>query len=83
MLKHEWGTAARDAMVDSYRYVQRYEVLVGLIFVAPMFVLTFLLRDPPLTEDYGQRLEDNEYVKHDDPITDWIAERFSRFKKHD
>ncbi|CAR21798.1 ARN family MFS transporter [Lachancea thermotolerans CBS 6340] len=83
MLKHEWGTPARDAMIEAYRYVQKYEVLVGLIFVAPMFLLTFFLRDPPLTEDYGQKLEDDEYVKHDDPITDWIAERFSSFKKHE
>lgn len=83
MLKHEWGTPARDAMIEAYRYVQKYEVLVGLIFVAPMFLLTFFLRDPPLTEGYGQKLEDDEYVKHDDPITDWIAERFSSFKKQE
>lgn len=81
---YEWGTSVRDATVEAYRYVQKYEVLVGLIFVAPMFVLTFFLRDPSLTEEYGQNLEDDEYVKeNDDPINDWIMERFSRLKKQE
>ncbi|CUS25196.1 LAQU0S33e00166g1_1 [Lachancea quebecensis] len=84
MAEHEWGTPVREAMVEAFQYVQKYEVLVGLIFVAPMFVMTFFLRDPPLNEEFGQNLNDDEYVKeNDDPITDWIANRFSRFKKQD
>ncbi|SCW03852.1 LAFE_0H00452g1_1 [Lachancea fermentati] len=81
---YEWGTPLREATVEAYRYVQKYEALIALIFVAPMFLLTFFLRDPELTEKFGQDLDDDEYVaEDDDPITDWIVKRFSRSKKED
>lgn len=81
---YDWGTPVREATVEAFQYVQKYEVLVGLIFVVPMFVMTFFLRDPPLNEEFGQNLNGEEYVKeNNDPINDWIAERLSRFKKQD
>ncbi|SCU95634.1 LADA_0G16622g1_1 [Lachancea dasiensis] len=84
ILDYEWGSSVRSATVEAYRYVQKYEVLVGLVFVAPMFILTFFLRDPCLTDDHGQILEKGEYVKgNDDPITDWIYARFSGLKKQE
>ncbi|SCU86258.1 LADA_0D13388g1_1 [Lachancea dasiensis] len=81
--EYEWGTPVRTATVEAYRYVQKYEVLVGLVFVAPMFILTFFLRDPLLTNDYGQKLKEGEYIKeNDDPISIWLAKRFSALRKN-
>lgn len=82
VVSHPWGTPIRDAMVESYRYVQKYEVLVGLVFTAPLVALSLCLRDPPLTDDVAQKLDDGEYVKTtvDDPIADWISDRFSKLR---
>lgn len=80
ILSNPWGTPVRSAMVEAYRHVQKYEVIVALVFSAPMFLLTFCVRDPRLTEDFAQKLPDGEYVqtKEDDPINDWIAKRFAK-----
>lgn len=76
-----WGTPARDAVVEAYRYVQKYEVLVALIFTAPMFVLSLCLRDPPLTDTVAhENIKEGQYfdVEHEDPITDWISSKWSK-----
>ncbi|SCU89923.1 LAFA_0E21902g1_1 [Lachancea sp. 'fantastica'] len=79
---YSWGTPMREGAVAAYRVVQRYEVIVGLVFVAPMFVITFFLRDPVLDDEYGQKLDGEEYVnKSDDPITDWIVARVPGLRK--
>ena len=57
-LDYPWGTPIRDAMVEAYKHVQKYEVLIALVFTAPMFILTFCLRDPSLTDDVAQKLND-------------------------
>ncbi|SCU84094.1 LANO_0C00386g1_1 [Lachancea nothofagi CBS 11611] len=82
-LKYPWGTPVRDAMVMAYRHVQKYEVLVALILTGPMLLLTFCLRDPELTDDVAQELNEGEYVKknQDDPIGDWAASRFSKLTR--
>lgn len=83
--EYAWGTPIREAMVEAYRYVQKYEVLVALVFTAPMFLLAFFIRDPKLTEDVGQKLDEGEYVEttHDDPISDWFSSRFSGLRHRD
>ncbi|SCU98866.1 LAMI_0F16534g1_1 [Lachancea mirantina] len=82
ILEYEWGSPVREATVEAYRHVQKYEVLVGLIFVAPMFIFTFFLRDPKLTDEHGQTLDKDEYVKeNDDPITEWIIKHIWGFRK--
>lgn len=83
--EYAWGTPIREAMVEAYRYVQKYEVLVALVFTAPMFLLAFFIRDPKLTEDVGQKLDEGEYVEttHDDPISDWFSNRFSGLRHRD
>lgn len=82
ILDYPWGTPMRDAMVQAYRHVQKYEVLVALIFTAPMLLLTFCVRDPPLTGEVGQKLREGEYVQtiKDDPINDWFAKQFSKLR---
>ncbi|CCE93872.1 siderophore transporter TDEL_0H00130 [Torulaspora delbrueckii] len=81
-LDYPWGTPIRDAMVEAYKHVQKYEVLIALVFTAPMFILTFCLRDPSLTDDVAQKLNDGEYVEtsHDDPISEWVTSRFSKLR---
>lgn len=79
---HKWGTPTRQAMVEAYRAVQRYEVIVALAIVAPMFIVTLCLRDPELVDDYGQKLEDGEFVnKHsDDKISEWLLDKLRWFR---
>ncbi|CDO93402.1 unnamed protein product [Kluyveromyces dobzhanskii CBS 2104] len=82
ILQHPWGTPTRDAMVQAYRYVQKYEVIIALVFTVPMFVLSLFLRDPPLTDKQAQEnIKEGEYINtdYDDPVVDWIDEKWSRF----
>ncbi|CDO92668.1 unnamed protein product [Kluyveromyces dobzhanskii CBS 2104] len=83
IVDHEWGTPIRAAMVEAYEHVQRYEVLVGLIFVAPMLILTLCIRDPKLVDDYGQKLNEGECVQteSDDPIAEWFTSRFKKLRR--
>ncbi|CDO92670.1 unnamed protein product [Kluyveromyces dobzhanskii CBS 2104] len=82
IVSHPWNSPIRNAMVDAYRHVQKYEVLVGLIFVVPMLFLTFCLRDPELTNDYGQKLDQGQCVQteSEDPIADWFTRRYKQLK---
>lgn len=83
--EYPWGTPLRDSMVEAYRSVQKYEVLVALVFTAPMFLLSFFIRDPVLTEDVAQHLDEGEYVQVDesDPISDWVTAGFSKLKRRE
>ena len=83
IITHTWNTPERDAMVQSYRYVQRLETIVALVFTVPLLVFSFFLRDPPLTDKVAQdNIEEGEYinVNHNDPITDWFSSRFERLR---
>lgn len=76
---HPWGSPTRIAMVDAYRYVQKYEILIGLIFATPLIVFALFLRDPPLTDKQAQTdLKDGEIVEtiHEDMIAKWLHKRF-------
>ncbi|BAO40111.1 siderophore iron transporter ARN2 [Kluyveromyces marxianus DMKU3-1042] len=81
--EHPWGTATRQAVVRSYRYVQKYEVLVALIFCVPMFFFAMCLRDPPLTDEQAQKnLKEGEYVQTEDgdPIAEWISQKWGKLR---
>lgn len=83
IITHTWNTPERDAMVQSYRYVQRLETIVALVFTVPLLVFSFFLRDPPLTDKVAQdNIEEGEYinVNDNDPITDWFSSRFKRLR---
>ncbi|KAJ5249269.1 siderophore transporter [Penicillium chermesinum] len=45
------GTDVRTAIIDSYRYVQRYLCITGLCLSLPMIGFAFCLRNPILSRD--------------------------------
>lgn len=80
IVEFAWGTPEREAMVQSYKYVQRLETLIGLVFTAPLLFLAFFLRDPKLTDKVAsEKIEEGECIndKDGDPITEWILSRFN------
>lgn len=83
ILDYEWGTPIRAAMVEAYEHVQRYEVLVGLVFCVPMLILTFCIRDPKLVNEFGQQLNEGECVETEgeDPISEWISSRIKKLRR--
>lgn len=83
IIDYPWGTPMRDGMVQAYRLVQKYEVIVALVFCAPMFILSFCIRDPNLNNEVAFKLEDGEYVQttDDDPIGNWAIGLFSKLRR--
>ncbi|CDO91977.1 unnamed protein product [Kluyveromyces dobzhanskii CBS 2104] len=82
--QYPWGTPVRDGVVEAYRYVQKYEILIALVFTAPLFVLSLCLRDPPLTNETAhENIKEGEYidVEHDDPVANWISNKWSRIRR--
>lgn len=82
--QYPWGTPVRDGVVQAYRYVQKYEVLVALVFTAPLFVFSLCLRDPPLTNEVAhENIKQGEYVdvEDDDPVANWIHDKWSRIRR--
>ena len=66
--------------MQSYKYVQRLETLIGLVFRAPLLLLAFFLRDPKLTDKVAsEKIEEGVCIndKDGDPITEWILSRFN------
>lgn len=81
------GIPEREAMVESYRYFQRLETLIGLISTAPLLFLAFFLRDSKLTDKVAsEKIEESEYIndKDGDTIIEWIMSKFEfiRVKKN-
>ncbi|CCH61591.1 hypothetical protein TBLA_0F00470 [Henningerozyma blattae CBS 6284] len=77
---YSWGTPVRNIMVESYRSVQRYEIIVAISFCAPLVLLTFALRDINLNRSTDADLEDGKHVKmtDSDPIFDFFANIFNK-----
>lgn len=81
---YPWDSPIRQSVVQAYRYVQKYEVLVALVFTVPLFVLSLCLRDPPLTDSVAhENIKEGEYidVEHDDPVSNWISSKWNRLTK--
>lgn len=86
IVTYTWGTPQREAMVQAYRYVQRLETIVALVFTVPLLFFSLCLRDPPLTNKIAhENIKEGEYVdvEDDDPISDWFSARLKslRLKK--
>lgn len=84
MAEFQWGTPMRDAIVEAYRYVQKYEVLIALVFTAPLFIFSLCLRDPKLTDEVAHEdIKEGEYitVDHDDPIFNWMSNKWDRIRQ--
>ncbi|ODV95726.1 hypothetical protein PACTADRAFT_49189 [Pachysolen tannophilus NRRL Y-2460] len=81
ILIYTWGTPERDAMVEAYRYVQKLETLVAVVFCAPLLIATFFLRDPKLTDEQAQtKLRRGELVfrADDDVIQVWFDKLWNK-----
>ncbi|CDR42044.1 CYFA0S08e02960g1_1 [Cyberlindnera fabianii] len=77
---YPWNTTERQAVVSSYRYIQRYEILTALCFCVMIVVFSLLLRDPKLTDDiaYEQKemTDGGDVRKTNDAIYDMTIGRF-------
>lgn len=81
--EYAWGTPIRQAMVESYRYVQRLETLVALVFTAPLLFFSLCLRDPKLTDKIAHdNIKNGEYIdiEDEDPITNWFASKWTSIR---
>lgn len=89
IINYTWDTPERQAVVHAYRYVQRLETIVAIVFCAPLLIFSLCLRDARLTDKVAHdNIAEGEYVdyKDDDPIYDWfknIGKRFRREKKEE
>ena len=48
---HAMGTPARQAVVDSYKYVQRLLCITGICLTVPLIAFAFFMRNPKLTNE--------------------------------
>ncbi|SCU90908.1 LAFA_0F00826g1_1 [Lachancea sp. 'fantastica'] len=84
ILKYTWGTPQREAAVQAYRHVQKYETIVALVFTAPLLAFALCLRDPDLTDKVAHEdLEGNAQVAQNDSdlIIDWFKSKMGRAHK--
>jgi SIT family siderophore-iron:H+ symporter-like MFS transporter len=81
-IAYPWGTPERQAVVQSYRYIQRLETLIALCFCTLLVLFALFLRNPVLTDKvaHDEVLEDGEMVlqKDDDPIVRFIRTKIFR-----
>ncbi|CCE65363.1 hypothetical protein TPHA_0K02330 [Tetrapisispora phaffii CBS 4417] len=79
---YAWGTPPeREAVVQAYRYVQRLETVVALVFCVPLIAFSLCLRDARLTDEvaHGNIAEGEIIVKSDsDPISEFFVKIFRR-----
>ena len=58
---HAMGTPARQAVVESYRYVQRLLCITGICLTVPLIVFAVCMRNPKLTKEQSfANAEDSE-----------------------
>ncbi|KAL3231745.1 Siderophore iron transporter ARN1 [Nakaseomyces bracarensis] len=84
IVKYTWDTPQRQALVQAYRYVQKLETLVALVFCVPLLFFSLCLRDARLDDKIGQEIIlEGEYVDTDDedPIYDWIKSQTKKIKR--
>lgn len=81
---YTWGTSEREAVVEAYKYVQKLETVVALVFCAPLLMFSLCLRDAKLTDKVAHdgEIPEGEYTtKDEDPIADWFKACVGKFKK--
>lgn len=59
------GTPERDAIMESYRSIQRSLIIAAICFLVPAFVLAWFLHDPKLSDDQTQPEAKDEEHKVD------------------
>ena len=83
---YTWGTPEREAVVQSYRYIQRLETIVALCFCSLLVVFALFLRDPVLPDKVAQdeQLKEGEMVvtNDHDPIANFFRGIFKRDNHH-
>ncbi|CCK72376.1 siderophore transporter KNAG_0J02980 [Huiozyma naganishii CBS 8797] len=80
---YTWGTPEREAMVQAYRYVQRLETIVAVVFCAPLIMFSLCLRDAKLTDEVAHEdISEGEYIEKasGDPIGEFFAKLFKKTK---
>lgn len=80
---YTWDTPQRQAVVQAYRYVQKLETLVALVFCVPLLFFALCLRDARLDDRIAQEIIlEGEYVDTDDedPIFDWIKSQTKKLR---
>lgn len=80
---YTWETSERQAVVQAYRYIQRLETLVALVFCVPLVCFSLCLRDARLTDSVAHDdISEGEFIdkKSDDPIADFFSSLFGRKK---
>ncbi|QHS71857.1 ARN family MFS transporter [Saccharomyces paradoxus] len=83
--KYPWGSPERNAVGESYKYVQRIMMTVGLICTVPFFVFTLFMRDPELIDKatHEEFTEDGLVVLPDqDNIFSQIKALFKRSRSN-
>ncbi|CCH46886.1 Siderophore iron transporter [Wickerhamomyces ciferrii] len=83
IVEYPYGSQIRMAMIESYRYIQKMEITIALIFCSLMLIFAFLLRDPELIDEQAQNdLSDDELIntKSSDPIADLILKWIKKDK---
>lgn len=48
---HAMGTPVRQAVVDSYKYVQRLLCITGICLTVPLIAFAFCMKNPKLTNE--------------------------------
>ncbi|CCH59919.1 hypothetical protein TBLA_0C01040 [Henningerozyma blattae CBS 6284] len=86
IVNYTWGTTVRDQMVEAYRYVQRLETIVALVFTVPLLLFSLTLRDARLTDNVASDdIEEGQHINKtdSDPIADFLSKPFKGlFKKN-
>ncbi|CCF59937.1 hypothetical protein KAFR_0I01560 [Kazachstania africana CBS 2517] len=76
IVTYTWGTPEREAMVEAYRYIQRLETVVALVFCVPLVAFSLCLRDSRLTDNVAHDdMSSGEFIdtKSDDPLAEFFV----------
>lgn len=66
--KYTWDTPERQAVVQSYRYIQRLLIIVGICLCAPAWICMCLIKDRKLTTDQSLPKEDGKLPDQESPL---------------
>lgn len=80
---YAWGTPEREVMVNAYKYVQRLETIVAVVFCAPLVIFSLCLRDAKLTDQVAHDdIPEGEYIdkSSSDPIWDFFVNIANKIK---
>ncbi|WQF85887.1 Putative major facilitator superfamily, MFS transporter superfamily [Colletotrichum destructivum] len=67
------GTPERDAIIESYRHVQRLLTITGICLTVPLIAFAFLLRNPKLNDEQTLAVEDNNHIRTSEAHSDEVV----------